>query len=330
MAVKSGWLASGPQVHHLESDFQHLDQSAGSIAVSSGTAAIFLALKALGLGRGARVGIPSYSCTALLNAVSMAGATAVLIDNAPGDFNMSLTENLDGLHGVIVVHTYGKILDTSELRSRVPVVIEDRCHSLGSSHRPLGTDGGSDAAVYSFYSTKIITGGYGGLVSFRSQTAADLARDYRNFDNRQDGQARFNFLLSDLNAALVRSQFQRLSRIREKRLEIALRYSDVIPAELLQSLGDLSASRMVYRFVLNMSQPSDATRLIHFLRDRGIVAIRPMERGELLHQQFDSEMTRCPNAEQIAEQGVSLPIFPALQKRELIRVLRELRNFFKA
>ena len=134
--LRSGWIAQGPQVEALENDFTLMYGGGGACACSSGTAALYLALKGLGISIGDTVAVPTYSCSALLNAVNLAGAHPMVVDVREDDFTID-PQALKRLplkpKAVIAVHVFGAEANIRHLQECVPLVIEDCCQSLGGS-----------------------------------------------------------------------------------------------------------------------------------------------------------------------------------------------------
>ena len=132
--LTSGWISKGEEVKGLEADFNEYLGGGVACAVSSGSAALFLALRGLDIGRGDRVGVPTYSCSALLNAVYMAGAEPWVFDVRADNFTINV-ERLDfDAHGVrtcIAVHCLGATADIGVLKKKNFSVVEDCCQSLG-------------------------------------------------------------------------------------------------------------------------------------------------------------------------------------------------------
>lgn len=319
--LMSGWITSGPRVEALERRFETLLGGGGACAVSSGTAALFLALRDLGIGSGSRVALPTYACSALLNAVYMLGATPIVADIRADDFTidpMSVSEACDAL---VAVHIYGAGADIAGCRARAPLVVEDCCQSLGG---PQGREG--DAAVYSFSATKIVTAGQGGLVWHHEKVAAAAAQDYRAFDCRETYQPRFNFLMPDINAALALSQMERLDAIRARRRAIRRVYEAARPAWIDLQSGHEDESILPYRYVLLFPDPADRDRAQAVFQAAGIRAEIPVQRFELLHRYLGLDAANFPVAERIVETTLSLPIFPALGEAEVARVAEVLEQ----
>lgn len=327
--LDSGWVAQGPQVKALEEAFAR-QYGGGACAVSSGTAALFLALRALEVGPGAKVAVPSYACSALLNAIYMAGATPNVVDVLPDSFCIdpaSLLRRAADADSVIAVHTYGAAADVVALRQDGRKIVEDCCHALGGStdFGLLGATG--DAAVFSFYATKIITGGQGGLVWSAAGALIEAVRDYREFDCRDSYVPRFNLQMTDIQAALVDSQLKRLEAIRARRKEIARAYLAALPGGLAVQSGLDDAQRMAYRFVVRTPDQEIRDALHRHMEHAGVGCAVPIERYELLHRYLKLDPAEFPVAEKLADTTLSLPIHSALNNAQLAQVVDAISRF---
>lgn len=328
--LASGWIAQGPAVQALETRFVDLQGGGAACALSSGTAALFMALRVLDAAPGESVAVPTYACSALLNAVAMAGARPRVVDVDGGDFCISpsaLVRQAPDARLAIAVHAYGAPADVAGLQAQGRRVIEDCCQALGgaSAGEALGKQG--DCAVFSFYATKIVTGGQGGLLWSRAPALAEAARDYRQFDGRDHYVPRFNFQMTDIQAALVNSQMDRLRAIAERRAAIARRYMAALPAGLGTQAGLLDMGRLAYRFTVLAPDAASRDALWVHLSARGIASIVPVERFELLHRYLALDPEEYPQAERIADTSLSLPLYPALSDAEVDQVCLALEEF---
>lgn len=312
-AMASGWIAPGPRVAALEQAFTAMLGGGAACAVSSGTAALFLALRGMGVGAGDQVAVPTYACSALLNAVAMAGAEARLVDVRPDTFTIDpalVPVQAPAARTVIAVHTYGATAEVAALKAQGLAVIEDCCQSLGGPQGRLG-----DAAVFSFYATKVVTGGHGGLVWSPDGAVAERTRDYVNFDGREDWTPRFNLQLTDIQAAMVVSQMSRLEENRRRRHALRATYLDAFPAGLAVQAGLDTADILPYRFVL-LAEGGRRDRMAEAFAAAGIRTIVPIARFELLHRYLGMDPAAYPVAEDLADRTLSLPFFPALSDAE--------------
>jgi len=328
--LASGWIAQGPKVEALELAFTKLYGGGAACAVSSGTSSLFLALRALGVGVGSQVAVPSYACSALLNAVYMAGAVPKVVDVTLGEFVIdpdAVQRQAPDAETAIAVHTYGAKAPVGTLQAMGLKVIEDCCQSLGGylDERPLGSDG--DAAIFSFYATKVVSGGQGGMVWSKNATLVEAIRDYRQFDCREEYYPRFNFQLTDIQASMILSQLERLDTIRARRAAIAARYAEAAPPEFRFQEGINEQGRLAYRFVLVAPDKEARDELLAHLCDAEVGCIIPVERHELLHRYLRLDASLFPVAEQLAELTLSLPIYPSLHDADIEVVCSALRSF---
>jgi perosamine synthetase len=312
----SGWLAQGAEVEAFENEMcAYLGLPRGhAVATSSGTAALFLALWALG-ARGARVACPVYACSALTDAIMFAGATPVLIDSERDRPNGDLAAMARADVAIAVVpHMFGLPANLAK-RAGTPV-IEDCAQALGASVHgsPVGVTGA--AGIFSFYATKVITsGGQGGMLVSRERRIVDAARDFRQFDGRDDRRPRFNFQMTDLAAAIGRAQLAKLPSFLARRSAIFAEYRNE-NLELVDATCGAMPAR--YRAVVRSAHPR---RLIERLAQHGITAISPVEERELL-----GPAEHFPHAAAFANTTVSLPAFPSLQDDDVGHIVAALRS----
>jgi perosamine synthetase len=324
--LESGHIAPGPEVRAFEEEVASRFGRLGwdAVAVSSGTAALYLALRALGVGPGHHVLIPTYVCTALIHAVRLAGAEPSLADIRDGDFNLDKAgaPRGTGLKAVIVPHIYGVPSDLAPLRTFSVPVIEDAAQAIGARFRgaPAGSLG--DLAVFSFYATKPLTCGQGGMILGPKDTC-DAIRDRRDYDGKRELKARFNFQLSDLQAALGRSQLRRLDAFLARRRETASLYAAALPRHLRRQEPMLGAEPNHFRFIVRLEDVQAARQ--RFER-AGVTTIVPTEPWELLHRQIGLPSEAFPVAERVARTTLSLPMQPSLTDEDRRRVTAVLES----
>jgi perosamine synthetase len=286
--------------------------------VGSGTAALHLALLALGVGPGDEVIMPSYVCTALLNAVHYTGADPVIADIDSLTLNMDPEDTRRRItprtRAIIVPHMFGMPARMEQFcRFDVPV-IEDCAQSLGSNYRgkPLGSFGA--AAIFSFYATKVITSGEGGMVISRSKKLIDRVVDLRQYDNRPRYEMRFNYKMTDISAAIGSSQLSSLPGFIQTRRRLAKKYRQAF-ASLGLGMPPAHPGHIYYRFVLDVGAEIEAW--IKTLHEKGIACARPVYRPlhRYLHLEgFDASETAW-------DRSLSIPIYPSLSEVETDRVI---------
>lgn len=328
--LASGWIAQGEAVAALEGEFVRMNGGGYACAVSSGTAALYMALNALGADRRTVVAVPTYACSALLNAVNLCGGIPRPVDVLPDSFCLdpeALESNAPGSRFAIAVNAFGAQAEIASIKATGRSVIDDCCQSLGTRPRENGRATGSALSVYSFYATKIITGGQGGLIWSRDPDCARACIDYRQFDCRENYVPRFNFQMTDIQAAMIGSQMKRLDAIRERRQKIAAAYLEAMPNGLMVQSGLMDGGRMVYRFIVVAPNRPIRDRLRQHLELREIASIVPVERYELLHRYLGLEAADFPVAERLVDTTLSLPIYPGLSETEIEQVVQALKDF---
>jgi dTDP-4-amino-4,6-dideoxygalactose transaminase len=290
-------------------------------AVNSGTAALHLVLLALGVGSGDEVIIPSFVCSALLNALRYTGATPVLADIDPESLNIDPQDAREKVTGrtraVIVPHLFGLPADLSSLMKLNVPVIEDCAQAPGATYdgQPAGSFG--HAAVFSFYATKMITTGEGGMVVSRSTDLIDRVRELRAYDRREDDRVRYNYKMNEIQAAIGRVQLQRLDAFIERRRAIAGQYHQLL-APLPFRLPPRDPGHVYYRFVIHAD--GDVSEWMQILSKKHIHCARPVFMP--LHRYLGRDS--YPATTTAWRQCLSIPIYPSLTDSQVKYIARSL------
>lgn len=320
--MASGQLAEGPRVRTLEEEAASYFGHAGAVAVGSGSQALLVALKSLGIGKGSRVAIPAFTCSAVLHSVEWAGAEPLLLDLAEGELAphpSGLAELYVQSDAAIVVHPWGYPLDTSAWKEVVPLVIEDCAQGIGALWDDQTVGGLGDASIVSFYATKMLCAGEGGLLTTAKPEVAEIARDLRDYDGKEEHASRFNFKLSDLQASLALVQWSRLPEFIEKRRSLAERYDAEVPAlGLSPVLPHPKATPTYYRYLCWV--PEDVSPLIEYCERYEVHCRRPVP----VTLDLLLKIPPLPNTLQAWNRTISLPIYPTMSEGEQDRVLEVL------
>lgn len=312
--VRSGVLAQGPEVAAFERGLAVRLGVPAVAAVSSGSAALELALRALGVSGGDEVIVPTYVCDALHHAVTRCGATAVLADADPATLSLAADDAKRRLTArtrcVIVPHAFGLAVDLGPFAALGVPVLEDCAQALGArvDGRPVGSLG--SIAVCSFYATKLLTTGEGGAVA-GPIALVERARDWRDYDERQDLRPRFNYKLTEMQAALGSSQLGRFDQFVARRRAIAAHYRARLARAGCQVPADAGERHVYHRFVVGLTRPIDP--VIEHLAARDIAVRRPVFRP--LHRALG--LSGFPEAERLWAQMLSLPCYPTLSDTEV-------------
>jgi len=323
-AVLSGQLADGP-CHGRFSEALALRLGVpDAVAVSSGTAALHLALISSGIAPGDEVIIPAYVCTSPLQAVRYTGATPVLCDVDPHSGLMTADHIQSALtkrtRAVIAVHVFGRTAPMDDIMTLSEehdlFVVEDCAQALGAvcHNRPAGSLG--DVSVFSFYATKVITSGQGGMLASPRREITDAARDLIHYDQRDDGKLRFNYRMSDIQAALGLSQLSRLDRLLARRRDIADRYRTACRKAGIEPPPERPEGEDIhYRFVVKTGG-ADPGIVIDRFNDLGIHARRPVFKPLYHYTKGDP----LPGAAHAYARDVSIPIYPSLSDESIMRI----------
>ena len=323
----SGMIAQDEQVQIFEKEISRLIglSEKNVICVSSGSAALYIALKIL-LNESKnrqRVGIPAYSCSSLWHAVRMVKSIPVVLDVKKNSVNINLVRLVNSNVDVAIVpHMFGlpnKI--TSENFSFS--IIEDCAQSIGAMVNGQVVGSQSEISIFSFYATKLITsGGQGGAIVVKNTTTAELARDIRDFDCKPINKPRFNFQMTDLQAAVGRTQLKRLNEFISIREKLFSRYLSC-GINLIGKEFNISNKIMPvrYRAVHLTRKPK---KIIRYLYNRGIKSIIPVNDWELL-----ADKRHAPNAHKISKRTISLPLYPLLKLKDITTISDAVNNYYR-
>ena len=315
--ISSGYVAEGAVVEKFERSFADYFDIPHAVATNSGTSALHLTLLALDVGPGDEVIIPSYVCCALLNAVNYTGAAPVLADIHPDTYNLDAADvkRINArTRAIIVPHLFGMAADLDPLLALDIPLIEDCAQAAGAEYkqRTVGTFG--IAAIYSFYATKVITTGEGGMVVSSSRDIIDRIRDLKSYDQKEDYRTRFNYKMADIQAALGLVQLDRLDSIIRRRRDIAGQYTRFFK-DLDLGLPPDDCGHIYFRYAVGLK--TNPEPWIQHLARQGIGSDRPIYLP--LHRQLQLE--GCPESEKAWNHSLSIPIYPSLTDPEVNRII---------
>lgn len=321
--MASGMLAQGPEVAAFEDAFSRWVDGRTCVAVNSGTSALHLGMLAAGIGAGDEVIVPSFSFAASANAVRLCGADPVFVDVEPASFcidpaavEAAITSRT---RAVMPVHLYGHPAD---MRALVPLadrhgllIVEDAAQAHGATldGRPVGSFG--RVAAFSFYPTKNMTTGEGGMVVTDDEAVARMVRLLRNqgmeqrYRNEVIG---FNARMTDLHAAIGRVQLERLDGWNKARRENAAHLDAGLRGVVVPPVAD-GATHVYHQYTV---RAQDRDGLERRLRDRGVGCgvYYPVPIHELPSFALDLDL---PETRRAAAEVLSLPVRPNLTAEEL-------------
>lgn len=323
--MRSGMLAQGPEVLSFEKEFSKFVGDRDCVAVNSGTSALHVALLSLGIGKGDEVIVPSFTFAATANSVALTGATPIFVDINPITFCIDPVEIIKAItpktKAIQVVHLYGLAAEMPAIMKIAKkyklLVIEDaaQAHLASIDGTPVGTFG--DAAAFSFYPTKNMTSGEGGMIVFKDLAPARTARLYRNqgmekrYENELIG---FNLRMTDIHAAIGRVQLTNLLEKTQRRQDNAAYLSENLLNGVSVPVVPDGYSHVFHQYTIKVKRDRDS--FARKLSDLGIGSgvYYPIPVHEL--PAFNKKK-KLANTSLVCKQVLSLPVHPALSKRDL-------------
>jgi perosamine synthetase len=320
--LESGMLTMGPRVPEFEAALAQACETRHAVAVSSGTAALHLAVLALGLDPGDEVLVPAYTFPATANVVALAGLRPVLVDVAPPTMNVDPAKLDVGprTRAIVAVHLFGRPARLEEL-PELPIV-EDAAGALGARRRGRACGSLGLAACLSFHPRKIVTTGEGGAVTTDDDRIAETIRRLRHHGWRDDDMPApgLNYRLPDLLCAIGTTQVARLDRLLAARTRIAVAYAERL-RELPVVLPEPDEGD-VHGWQAYVIQVDRRDEVLAALRREGIEAQIGTYALPLLGAYRDQGF--FPGAEHAYEHALALPFHTRLSDSELDRVAEAL------
>lgn len=354
--LRSGWIGSGPRVSRFEERFRDYTGAEHAVAMNSCTAALHLSLLALGVGPGDEVIVPSMTFVATANAVIHSGATPVLVDCDRATMNVdpaaieaAITERT---RAVVVVHFAGRVCDMDRIleivRRHDLRLVEDCAHAIETEWRGRHAGTLGDIGCFSFYVTKNVVTGEGGMAITSRKDLADRMRTlalhgmtkdaWRRFSDKgyvhyDVVEAGFKYNMMDLQAAIGIHQLARVERTWKRRAEIWAAYEEAF-RELPFFLPPAPAPDT--RHALHLFTPLLDVERSSVSRDEFLERMTARQIGTGVHyravhlhpyyqERFGYRPESLPNAAWVSDRTVSLPLSPKLEDRDVADVIEAVR-----
>jgi dTDP-4-amino-4,6-dideoxygalactose transaminase len=370
-SLRSGWITTGPKVNRFEQDFATYVGASHAIAVNSCTAGLHIALAALGIGPGDEVIVPTLTFCSTANVVAHLGARPVLVD-VDEDFNIAPAAIRAAItprtKAIIPVHFAGQAGDLDILYCLAAehrlAVVEDAAHAVGASYggdrigsdalhrvlRPLARpERVKSAVVFSFYATKNMTTGEGGMITTADDDLADRLRLLSLHGMSRDAWKRYTSAgswyyevvapgykdnMTDIQAALGIHQLRRLDEFIRVRQQYAQRFDEGFAdlAEVTTPVVNSDRSHVYHLYVLRLNLQRltiDRAEFIEQLKVQNIgtsVHFIPVHLHPYYRQQFGYQRGDLPRAEAIFDQIVSLPLYPRMTLEDVDDVIAAVRS----
>lgn len=353
--LRSGWITTGPRTKKFESKFAEYVGARYAIALNSCTAGLHLSLVANNIGNDNEVITTPNTFAATAEVIVNSGATPVLVDSTQDGFNIAPGRIQEAVttktRAIIPVHFAGEPCDMDEIlhiaRQNNLVVIEDAAHALGAAYknRNIGTIG--DVTAFSFYATKNLTTGEGGMVTTDDAAVADKIRLLSLHGLSRDAWKRyasegswyyeicepgFKYNMSDIQAAIGLIQLQKFQRLQQKRRELVDYYCRSLGEmeEVLLPSSPSWVDHAWHLFVIRINAktvPHDRDSVIKSLGAKGIgcsVHFIPLHLHPLYKKRYGYKLGDFPNAEKTYAASISLPLYPNLDFEDVDYIVETL------
>lgn len=341
--LRSDWLTTGPNVEKFEEDVCSFTGASYGVAVSNGTAALHLAMLALGVGSGDEVIVPPITFAATANAVLYCGAKPVFADVEentllidPQSVEKCITARTKA---IIAVDYAGQPCDWAALKEIAQKhnvqLVADACHALGALYDGLEVGGLADITVFSFHPVKQITTGEGGMCVTDDYGLAQRIRCLRGHGITTTASQReksggwfyemtelgFNYRITDIQCALGASQLQKLPKWLVKRNELAVLYDELLAKTVAAPL--IRKDNVFHAYHLYVVRVPDRDQLFSKLRENGVganvhyipVYLHPY------YQKIGYKKGLCPVAEEQYSKILTLPLWPGMSSADVERVV---------
>ena len=351
-ALDGLFLTAGPMTRQFETAFSKYLDCPHVVGTYSCTTALFLCLKALDIGSPDEVITTPMTFIATSNAILEAGATPVFVDVEPATGNMDVNKIEAAIgpktRAIMPVHLYGHMCDMKAIRRIADAhnlsVIEDAAHCIEGEREGIRPARLSDAACFSFYATKNMTSGEGGAVATHSKTLAETLRCLRSHGMNKEAAGRYTETyrhwdmvrmgykgnMFDIQAALLLPQIPKLEENLKKRQEIADRYREAfrsIPGIDLPQTHPFTG-HACHLFTIRVP-PGRRDAFLDKLQEKGIgvaVNYRAIHLLTYYRETFGFKEGMFPNAENIGETTISLPLYPGMTAKDIAAVIMTVKK----
>ena len=362
--IKSKWIGSGKVTEKFENNFKNYKKSKFAVSVNSCTAALHLSLIYCGVKIGDEVITTPMTFASTINSIAMIGAKPILADINPETFNID-PKNIEKLitrktKAILIVHLAGlpcEIMKIMKIAKKYNLkVIEDCAHAIESKINGKHVGNFGNAGCFSFYSTKNLTTGEGGMIicddknfykKIRVARLHGLSKDawkrylpesvnrkyYEHYDVTEIG---YKYNMIDINAAMGIIQLKKLDKnwmIRKKLFYIYKKELKNLPIKF-QKIEFKNIKHAYHLFLLVVDRDKtnkNRNDLIKFLNLKGVgvgINYRTVTDMSIFRKKFNWNNRTCPNSKYLGDNTLSLPIHPKVQKKEALYICEKIREFF--
>lgn len=337
--IKSGQWLHGPFSKNFEEKFAKFSDVKFAASCSSGTTALFLALRSLGIQNRDEVIVPSFSFIATASCVSMCGATPKFVDVNPKNFTLDPNQIQKRISSktkaIIPVHLFGHPADMKQIneiaKKNSIYVIEDAAQAHGAKYNGKRVGGLSDVACFSFYPSKNLTVcGDGGMITTNNKTIVEKVKILRNHGRKEKyvhHTLGYNFKLSEIQAEIGLVRLQKLEKNNRLRRIIAKKYSDELPENIIKPIEEKWAKHVYHQYSIQTKKRNDLKRFLQKEKIETAVYYPLPIHKQPMYKKFNKE--KLPITENLSANILSLPMFPSLTEKEQNKVITAMKKFSK-
>lgn len=347
--MKSGMIAQGPKVAQFEEEFAKYCGTKYAVAFNSGTAALHTGLYALGIRNGDEVITSPFTFVASANVILMQNARVVFADILEEDFNLNPQEVekkiTDKTKAILPIDLYGQVYDYDSMKTIAKKnnlkILEDACQAVGAEYKGVKAGNFGDIGAFSFYATKNLMCGEGGMLTTDDEEVHELAKRFRHHGQSEKTRYEYwdigyNYRMTDINAAIGLVQLKKIEELNEKRR---------LNAEMLtQGLAGIKGlilpnvlndrKHVFHQYTIRITEEFRTSReeLIGFLKSNNIGSAIYYPKPLHLHPHFAKMGYKSgdfPVAEKLAKEVISLPVHPNLSDEDIKTVINKIKEYAK-
>lgn len=357
--LRSGWLTYGPRTKQFEELFRSYVKASHAVGVNSGTSALHLALATLGIGPKDEVITSTNTFASSVNVVLHSHANPILVDIEHGTMNIDVSkieEKITPRTKVIIpVHIAGHPCRMDEIKEIAEkhnlIILEDAAHAIESEYKGKKIGSISDFTAFSFYATKNITTGEGGMLTAKNKEYAEKARilsmhgiskdawmryskrGYQHYDIIYPG---YNYHMFDIQAALGLKQLPKIGKFRQRREEITRIYNEELaglPIETPVVENDVKSAHYLYIIKLKLKELKvGRDTILNALQAENIgvgVHFIAVHRSKFYREYLKPKKNEFPVADYVSESALSLPLYPRMSDEDAMDVVEAVRKVLK-
>ncbi|MFW5794851.1 MAG: DegT/DnrJ/EryC1/StrS family aminotransferase [Bacillota bacterium] len=360
-SIESGWLTTGKKVKEFQERFSDFIGVKHSLAVNSCTAGLHLLLVSAGIGEGDEVITTSMTFVSTVNVIEETGATAILADINPKTFNIDVEDIKNKItkntKAIMPVHMAGQACKMNEImeiaKEHDLYVFEDAAHAVWSKYDDEMIGSFTDGAAFSFYATKNLCTGEGGMVTTNNDELAEkikintlhgISKDVYDRYSKKGASwyydvvtPGFKYNMPDINAAMGIEQLKKLDDMQMKRKKIAQKYNEAFKEidgiQIPHVKDDIRHAWHLYIVLLDLDVLDiNRDEFIEKLEENGIgssVHFIPIHYHKYYRENYDYQRGDFPNTEYVFERNISLPFYPSMAEKEIETVISTVKTLIK-